>query len=370
LKKSLYIGLMSGTSMDGIDAGLFDIDERRCTVRATSKAIYPPELRQALHNASHDPRSCNVDTLGHLDNWVGECFRQAAEQLIKESGIDRTLVRAIGSHGQTIRHKPRAARPFTIQIGDPNLIAAGTGITTVADFRRRDLALGGEGAPLASAFHQCFMSDRSEHRVVLNIGGIANITILPADDAPASGFDTGPGNGLLDAWIQHNRNEAFDSGGRWAESGRIEPALLELLLGDPYFDLPPPKSTGFEYFNLQWLQDALSRSECEVAAEDVQATLAVLSARSIVTAIRRHAPATKRVLACGGGVHNASLVRRLGEELAPIRLDTTASVGIAPDWVEAATFAWLAQRCLDGQPGNLPTVTGASAATILGAIYP
>lgn len=360
---------MSGTSMDGIDAGLFAIDDRRCTLEAAETSDYPPELRQALHVATREPVGCTVDTIGHLDHWVGECFLKAAERLIEKSGIDRARVRAIGSHGQTIRHLPREERPFTMQIGDPNIIAAGTGITTVADFRRRDLALGGEGAPLASGFHRAYLSDPDENRVVLNIGGIANITILPAYGGTVSGFDTGPGNGLLDAWIQHAKNEPLDAGGRWGASGSIETTLLERLLEDPYFALLPPKSTGFEHFNLQWLQQSLSELEREPAAADVQATLTALSARSIAGAIRRHAPATERVLACGGGVHNEALIRSLATELGNVRLDTTAAAGIDPGWVEAATFAWLARRCLDRKPGNVPGVTGASAEAVLGAIY-
>lgn len=370
MKKPFYIGLLSGTSMDGIDAGLFSISERRCTLEAADSADYPAELRQALYTASRDPAACTVDVLGRLDHWVGECFLKAAERLIEKSGVERERVRAIGSHGQTIRHLPRAERPFTLQIGDPNLIAAGTGITTVADFRRRDLALGGEGAPLASGFHRAYLSDSRENRVVLNIGGIANITVLPAGGGTVSGFDTGPGNGLLDAWIRHTRNEPFDADGRWGESGQADPGLLAQMLEDPYFALPPPKSTGFEHFNLQWVQEAVARLPAEPAAADVQATLAALSARSIVDAIRRLAPATERVLACGGGVHNEGLMRRLAAELGTVRLDTTAAAGVDPAWVEAATFAWLAKRCLDGKPGNLPGVTGASAEAVLGAIYP
>lgn len=355
--------------MDGIDAGLFAITDRRCTLEAAESSSYPAELRQALHVATRNPAACTVDTLGHLDHWVGECFLKAAERLIEKSGIDRDHVRAIGSHGQTIRHLPRAERPFTLQIGDPNIIAAGTGITTVADFRRRDLALGGEGAPLASGFHRAYLSDADESRIVLNIGGIANITILPAYGGTVSGFDTGPGNGLLDAWIQHTKHEPFDADGRWSDSGQAEPELLGTLLQDPYFALLPPKSTGFEHFNLQWLQEILTRLPREPSAANVQATLAALSAQSIADAIRRHAPATERVLACGGGVHNDALMRRLAAELGPVRLDTTAAAGIDPRWVEVATFAWLAKRCLEGKPGNLPAVTGASSETVLGAVY-
>jgi anhydro-N-acetylmuramic acid kinase len=370
--KSLYIGLMSGTSMDGIDAGLFEIKNRSCVVKATSKTPYPTDLRRELQAAVRNAETCTVDDIGHLDHWVGECFMRATEQLIADSRVDKSHIRAIGSHGQTIRHQPRSTRPFTMQIGDPNLIAAGTGLTTVADFRRGDLALGGEGAPLAAAFHRWLWSKRRESRVVLNIGGIANVTILPAAGDAVTGFDTGPGNTLLDAWIEAQRNESFDDAGAWADSGRPIDALLERLLADPYFALHPPKSTGVEYFNLRWLDAAMSglASTDRLVAEDVQATLTVLTARSVADAVRQHAPATQRLLVCGGGVHNTSLMRHLQEQLPALRIESTARVGLDPDWVEAATFAWLAQRCLNRQPGNLPSVTGAAGFAVLGGIYP
>ncbi|MEX2124034.1 MAG: anhydro-N-acetylmuramic acid kinase [Woeseia sp.] len=368
---SLYVGLMSGTSMDGIDAGLFEIKERTCTTKATLSAEYPPELRSALLHASRSPGTCDLDTLGHLDNWVGECFTTVAGDLIAQNRIEKNLIRAIGSHGQTIRHQPRSERPFTLQIGDPNVIAAGTGITTVADFRRRDMALGGEGAPLTSAFHKWFLSDPKENRVVLNIGGIANITVLPAAEGTVFGFDTGPGNTLLDAWIQSRKDRKYDSNGDWGDSGRVSGELLDALLDDPYFRSPPPKSTGFEYFNLPWLHQSKSRvSKFEsVWDEDVQATLTALTARTIADAVGKHAAATRRVLVCGGGVRNAGLIRRLKELMPTVVVESTSGYGIDPGWVEAATFAWLAKRCLDGEPGNLPAVTGASRESLLGGVY-
>ncbi|HLU07861.1 MAG TPA: anhydro-N-acetylmuramic acid kinase [Woeseiaceae bacterium] len=367
----LYIGLLSGTSMDGIDAGLFEIGEHTCTTRSTLSVDYPQDLRAELQHASRHPGSCDVDAVGRLDTWVGECFMQAAQALLDESGVDRAEVRAIGSHGQTIRHLPRADRPFTLQIGDPNIIAAGTGLTTVADFRRRDLALGGEGAPLATGFHKWFLSDPDEHRVVLNIGGIANITMLPPQGGTVFGFDTGPGNTLLDAWVQSRKNLNFDSDGNWAGGGRVSEDLLSALLADPYFRCRPPKSTGFEYFNLAWLQRSLAGvTKLEsIWDEDVQATLVALTATTIANAIRQYAPGVKRVLACGGGVRNGLLMRRLKEQLPDAIVESTAGHGIEPEWVEAATFAWLAKRCLDRQPGNLPEVTGASAQTVLGGVW-
>jgi anhydro-N-acetylmuramic acid kinase len=263
-------------------------------------------------------------------------------------------------------------RPFTLQIGDPNIIAAGTGLTTVADFRRRDMALGGEGAPLATAFHKWFLADREENRVVLNIGGIANITVLPAAEGTVFGFDTGPGNTLLDAWIQSSRDRQYDSNGDWGSSGQVSSGLLNGLLSDPYFGSLPPKSTGFEYFNLEWLKRIIAgvSNLGSVGDEDVQATLTALTATSVAAAVRQYAPATRRLLACGGGVHNAGLMRRLKEQLPDVLVESTDDYGLDADWVEAATFAWLAKRCLDGEPGNLPEVTGASRATILGAVYP
>lgn len=365
---SLYIGLMSGTSMDGIDAAMVEFGDRRCKVIATYNHQYADELRSALLSAARDPAHFTIDMVGHLDNWVGESFRDAALNLIAEAAIDAGRIVAIGSHGQTIRHQPRVDRPFTIQIGDPNIIAAGTGVTTVADFRRRDLALGGEGAPLLPPFHHWLFSNADSHRVVLNIGGMANITVLPAGSGQITGFDTGPGNTLLDAWIQVSKEEKFDRDGAWAKSGKISSELLELLLRDPYFALPPPKSTGFEYFNLMWLRQALSEIG-EIADADVQATLCALTARSIADAIRKHAAATDELLVCGGGIDNSELIRWIASALPAVHVHSTADFGLEPDWVEAAAFAWLAKRCLDAEYGNLPAVTGASRAAILGGIY-
>ncbi len=366
---SLYIGLMSGTSMDGIDAVLVEFGNRRCQIIATLSQEYPDELRTALIAATREPEQCTIDTFGRLDNWVGESFRDAALKLISESKTDVEHIVAIGSHGQTLRHQPRVERPFTLQIGDPNIIAAGTGITTVADFRRRDVALGGEGAPLLPPFHHWLFSDKKINRVVLNIGGIANVTILPAGSDKVTGFDTGPGNILLDAWIQVSKGEKFDEDGNWARSGKISPQLLALLLRDPYFAEPPPKSTGFEYFNLMWLRQALSETG-DADEANIQASLCALTARSIADAIGTYAPDTTELLICGGGIDNAELLRWIASALPEVEAHSTAIFGLEPDWVEAAAFAWLARRCLDRKTGNLPGVTGADHADILGGIYP
>ncbi len=366
-RRRLFIGLMSGTSMDAIDAALVALGDRQCELLAVRATAYPPKLQERLLAASRRPGDCNVDEVCRLDREVGLAFRDAALGLLEASGTAGRDVVAIGSHGQTLRHQPRGAAPYTLQIGDPNLIAHGTGITTVADFRRRDLAAGGEAAPLAPAFHAWLFGDEAESRVVLNLGGFANVTLLPAGGEPG-GFDTGPANTLMDAWSRSCRDLPCDEDGRWASSGRVDEALLDGMLADPYFAAAPPKSTGFEYFNDDWLQAQLAAQPGSDPA-DVQATLCELSARTIADAVRRHAPGTGRVFACGGGVHNAELMRRIAAWLAPMPLATTAAAGLDPAWIEAAAFAWLAARRVDGLPGNLPGVTGAGAAVVLGGIY-
>jgi anhydro-N-acetylmuramic acid kinase len=353
--------------MDGIDAALVCLDDRRCDTIATTSYAYPQDLRQALIAASRKPDETTVDVIGELDHWVGTCFSDATKALLDSAATEPSSVRAIGSHGQTLRHRPHAERPFTLQIGDPNIIANSTGITTVADFRRRDLAAGGEGAPLTPAFHQWLFTDQNTDRVVLNIGGIANITILPADKSDVIGFDTGPGNGLMDAWTQQEQNRPFDDGGAWARSGEIQPELLAHMLTDPYFSLQPPKSTGFEYFNSDWLGTYASGNQ--YSAADIQATLLAVTAQSITAAIECYAPRSGEILVCGGGIHNISLMDSLQQLLASKKWSSTLDYGLDPDWVEAAAFAWLAKQTLSQQPGNLPTVTGATEPQVLGGIY-
>jgi anhydro-N-acetylmuramic acid kinase len=358
---------MSGTSMDGIDAALVALAERSCKVVAAYTTPYPEELREALQFASRSPDTCGLDEYGRLDQWVGESFRDATLQLLRDAGVRPASVAAIGSHGQTLRHQPRAARPFTLQIGDPNIVAAGTGITTVADFRRLDVALGGEGAPLAPAFHHWLFATEDQHRVILNLGGFGNITVLRADRSDVFGFDTGPGNTLMDGWCRRQLGQSYDADGHWAASGKVDAELLQSLLSDPYFSAAPPKSTGFEYFNDAWLDQRLGNIGRDAAA--VQATLCELTVRSVANAIAAHAPRTDEVLICGGGSHNAFLVSKLREACAPAKVESTTSYGIAPDWIEAAAFAWLAACRLAGQAGNLPSVTGAQSAGVLGGIY-
>jgi anhydro-N-acetylmuramic acid kinase len=361
-----YIGLISGTSMDGIDAVLVRFGDRSIEVIGAGTSLYPDALREELLGATRSPGSCTADVIGTLDHWVGECFRDAVLELLRETGVDPGNVRAIGSHGQTIRHRPDAERPFTLQIGNADIIAKGTGIDCVADFRNADLALGGQGAPLVPPFHEWLFRSADADRCVLNIGGIANYTFLPAAPGPIGGFDTGPGNTLMDAWIRRHHNVDYDEEGRWAASGATNPALLEAMLADPYFAAAPPKSTGFEYFNDDWLS-ALPGGDIDPA--DVQATLADLTATTIADAIAEHAAQARELLICGGGVHNRDLLRRLAARLPSMTLASTADFGLDPDHVEACAFAWLAMRSMNGEPGNSPEVTGASRAAVLGAIH-
>lgn len=364
----LYIGLMSGTSMDAIDAVLIDFSVGMRVV-ATHSSTLPATLRQKIADLCQTG-SDEVERMGHLDNELGEHFAAAAQGVLGNSTLLASDIRAIGSHGQTIRHRPHGAHPFTLQIGNPALIAERTGITVVADFRRRDIAAGGQGAPLVPAFHSGIFSSATRHRIVLNLGGIANITLLPAGDAAVSGFDTGPANILMDAWCQRHKHQAYDANGEWAASGCVNPALLTQLLAHPFFAQKPPKSTGREDFYLGWLEHELQKQEQLISVQDVQATLLELTAASIAAAIAGSGLSTGDLLLCGGGALNTTLWRRLQSMLPAWTLQSTADYGLAPTWVEAAAFAWLARQTLQGLPGNLAAVTGAAGPRILGGIYP
>lgn len=363
---ALYIGLMSGTSMDAVDAALLRFEPRLQLLGHHSLPL-PDALREALRRLAAERSPHPLQCLGELDAHIGELFAECTLALLKQSGLEGNEVAAIGSHGQTLYHAPHGDTPFTLQIGDANRIAARTGITTVADFRRRDIALGGQGAPLVPAFHKALWHSEEEDRAVLNIGGIANLSLLPAaPDVPVRGFDTGPGNTLMDAWCREQRGEPYDSGGAWAAGGEVDEALLSSLLSDDYFSASAPKSTGPEYFSSDWLKDRLS----DQPVQTVQATLLELTARSIAEALQREAPATRRLIACGGGINNSALMARLASLLPAVTVESSTAHGLDPQWVEAAAFAWLARETLAGRPGNLPEVTGASAACVLGAIYP
>ncbi len=368
---SLYIGLMSGTSMDGIDVALVSIDENESLeLLSTHSHQWPTELRQQLETLAL-PGDNEIDRLGDADAWAGEVFAESVIALLSKANIPAEQIKAIGSHGQTVRHRPHNLHPFTLQIGDPNRIAANTGITTVADFRRRDMAVGGQGAPLAPAFHQAVLSSADETRVIVNIGGIANLTILPRDASiPVIGFDSGPGNRLMDDWISREKSESYDNNGSWAASGVMSEELLSLLTNEPYFRREPPKSTGTEEFNLAWLMRRGGNLTGKLRPEDVQRTLLELTSVSIAQAVNKHAPDAEQLLVCGGGALNGALMQRIQAMLPEIRVGTTAECGIHPDWVEAAAFAWLAHRTLNGLSGNLTEVTGATKTVPLGCIYP
>ncbi len=362
-----YIGLMSGTSADAIDAALADISSDGLEILDYRQYPLAADLQQALRKIS---LSSSVEEITELDVLTGRHFGQAVVALLKVNGITAQQVRAIGSHGQTIMHLPGATPARTMQIGDPNQISSLTGITTVADFRRADMAAGGQGAPLAPAFHAWRLRSDLSNRIVLNIGGIANITILPAAHAgEVRGFDTGPGNTLMDAWIQQCLKQDFDELGRWAASGKVREDLIKLMLADNYFSAPYPKSTGKDHFNLAWLASFTEKTGKTYRKEDIQATLLELTAASIAYAISTSAPETEEVLTCGGGIHNPVLMQRLQSLLPGIAIKSTGDYGINPDAVEALTFAWLARQRLENIPANLPSVTGAKNPAILGGIY-
>lgn len=364
----LYLGLMSGTSADGIDAALVQFPEAGgCRFVFGHTHAWDPALRAELIALGEGGAVESLDTLGRIDAQIGITFAAAANALLDLSGVDRAQVRAIGSHGQTVRHRPLADPAFTMQLGDANRIAEATGITTVGDFRRRDVAAGGHGAPLMPAFHLAMLGTTDEDRAILNLGGIGNLTLIPRDGVPR-GFDTGPANALMDAWCQRHRGVPFDADGAFAASGTFDEALLARWLAEPWFALPPPKSTGREQFHLDWAEQALG--EGELAAADVQATLMELTAATVANALLAHLPEAKRVLVCGGGVRNSQLLRRLGARLPGVVIQSSAVHGLDPDFLEAMGFAWLAQRTLDGLPGNLPSVSGARGPRILGAIHP
>ena len=361
-----YIGLMSGTSVDSIDAVLVNFEGHGVEILSTYSHPFAETLQFALRKAAQTPPDQPIENIGSLDRQVGESLCDAALELLDRSGVSAGDVAAIGSHGQTVRHQPNALRPYTLQIGNPDTIATGTGITTIADFRSADIAAGGQGAPLVPPFHAWLFGEPARCRVILNIGGIANITILPGDASPVTGFDTGPGNTLLDGWIARHRGQTFDRDGAWAASGTCSDELLERLLAYGYFRLDPPKSTGLEDFNLDWLAgyDVDARDPA-----DVQATLAELTARSVALHVQAHAPAARDVFVCGGGAHNTDLMKRLARNLPATDVATTSALGLDPDWVEATAFAWLAMRTLRGLTGNLPSVTGASREVVLGTIH-
>ncbi|MDO9169437.1 MAG: anhydro-N-acetylmuramic acid kinase [Methylobacter sp.] len=363
----LYIGLMSGTSLDGIDAALVDFKDNKVKLIEFEYLPFPDEIQSTIQQLSKPDALISLKEYGTMDTRLGVLFAESVNSLLAKADIPASAVHAIGSHGLTIYHAPEIKLPFSLQIGDPNIITELTGITTVADFRRRDIAAQGQGAPLVPAFHQAVFHHPNEHRCIVNIGGIANITVLPKQlSAQVIGFDTGPGNTLMDLWIKLHQNLSYDKNGAWGQSGNIDHDLVALLKQDPYFNAAPPKSTGKEYFSLPWVYqyfDAFSYK-----AEDIQASLCFLTAITICDAIKKYAPATERVLICGGGIHNGYLLELIQQHLG-CPVESTEKYHLHPDHVEAMAFAWLARQTMNNLPGNLKEVTGAINSVILGGIY-
>ena len=362
-----YVGVMSGTSVDGLDVAVVDMTTGAPRITESTTVALPDALAAALVALS-SPGDDEIDRAGACDAAFGEFIGGAVLGCLDTWGISPVDIRAIGCHGQTIRHRPDSTPPFTMQIGDPNRVAETTGIDTVADLRRRDMAAGGQGAPLAPLFHDALFRDAERHRIVVNVGGIANATMLPAASDAILGFDTGPGNALLDAWSRHCTGEPYDRGGVWASQGEVAPRLLETLVRDGFVSREPPKSTGKERYNLNYV--IRMSAPFDYPPEDVQATLLDFTAWSIATAVERWGPGIGDVVVCGGGRHNHALMGRLAANLPGYGIFLSDDLGADGDGLEAAAFAWFAYRTLSEQPSNVPAVTGAKGPRVLGAIYP
>ncbi|MDZ4297490.1 MAG: anhydro-N-acetylmuramic acid kinase [Moraxellaceae bacterium] len=362
----LYIGIMSGTSIDAADAVLVDFSHNKPELLAHLSLPWPAAIRTKILTLAAGG-SEEIEAFGDVDILVARHFAELTAQLLASTPYTADDIRVIGCHGQTIRHRPNATRPFTIQIGDPNTLAEKTGIAVACDFRRRDLAAGGQGAPLVPAFHQAVFAHPQQTVVALNLGGIANISVMHPGK-PIRGYDTGPANMLLDAWCLNATGQHYDENGDWAASGEINDSLLKALLAHPYLQRPAPKSTGREEFGLSWLNSTLY-GQAALEANSIQATLCELTAISVAEAIKAEEACGQLVL-CGGGAFNGYLVSRLQHHLPTWQLCRSSDYGIDPQWVEACAFAWLAKQLIDHQAGNVPTVTGADRACVLGGIYP
>lgn len=363
---NIYAGLISGTSLDGVDVVIAEFGDRDCRIAAARTIAYPRRIAARLKALIESPQS-TLSEIGSVNVAVGRFFADCALAVLREAGVEAAAVAAIGHHGQTVYHQPDGPEPFSMQLGDASSIAAITGIATVADFRNIDIALGGQGAPLVPAFHEWLFATRDAPRIIVNIGGIANLTVLVPGE-PTLGFDTGPGNTLLDLWISRCKQQNYDDGGHWAAAGQVDTELLSRLLREPYFELDPPKSTGRELFNWAWLEGRLESSPGARTDADVQATLAELTAVTLAQALARLGHADYELIVCGGGSHNEYLLGRIGA-CTGRDVKTTTSYGIDPDWVEGAAFAWLARARISGNAGNVPTVTGARKSAILGGLY-
>lgn len=356
---------MSGTSGDGIDAALVCFENNRPKLIDSHFTPFEETLKNAF-TALFTPANNEIDRMGEADNHLGQAYLKSVENLLSKTGRTASSIKAIGLHGQTIRHRPNADSPFTLQIGNPYYLTHRLGIPVVNDFRRADMVQGGQGAPLAPLFHQALFASTEENRVIVNTGGIANISYL--DKAGnVFGFDTGPANCLMDSWIIRNRQESFDRNGRWASTGEVIHHLLDKWLADPYFEQKPPKSTGREYFTLQ--RFGAENQLDNFPAKDIQRTLCELTAVSISRAIHTYCPEAEQVFVCGGGSQNSLLMARI-EQTSGLPTESTAAIGVAPDWVEAVGFAWLAKACMSKTPINTSPITGSTTACILGAIHP
>ena len=369
-QSSLYIGLMSGTSLDGVDGVLVDFSQGTRVLQHASCG-FDAELRAELLALNTSGGQDELHRAALAANALVRHYANVVQQLLDASGVAASQVAAMGAHGQTVRHRPQMfdATGYTLQLNNPALLAELTGITVVADLRSRDVAAGGQGAPLVPAFHQGVFSLADQTALVLNIGGIANLSVLGSDGS-VLGFDTGTGNALMDAWCLRHTGKSYDEGGQWAARGQVLPALLEAMLSDPYLAQVPPKSTGRDLFHTDWLEQHLQRHAAQAAAVDVQATLTEFTAASGADAVQRFGKNGTELLVCGGGALNTYLMQRLAALLPGVKVTTTAERGLPPLEVEAAAFAWLARQCILGRPGNLASVTGARVPRILGAIYP
>ena len=358
---------MSGTSLDGIDVTLCDLNKAQCQVLATHFLAYPAALKTQLLQL-HSATNNELEISAIIENTLARLYAEAVNALLSKQNLQASVITAIGCHGQTIRHRPELG--FTLQIGNAALLAELTNITVVSDFRSRDIAAGGQGAPLVPAFHQAVFGSKQSNRALINIGGIANITYL-AKNGEVLGFDSGPGNMLLDAWTKQHTGRDYDADGAWAATGEVIESLLSQMLAEPYFALPPPKSTGRDLFNDAWLAQFLGKHHYR--PQDVAHTLVALTVRTIHDALAQYCGNINAVYLCGGGAHNRLLISHLKQLLANTSLDitlaTTAELGVGVDWVEAAAFAWLAKQTINHKPSNLPAVTGAKGLRVLGAIY-
>jgi anhydro-N-acetylmuramic acid kinase len=369
---AFYIGLMSGTSLDGVDGVLAEEAAEAGSPlqsRGHVHRAFPPALREELLTLNHSGAD-ELHRAALAANALVRLYADVVQALLQARGLPASAITAIGAHGQTVRHQPGAfdGTGYTLQLNHGALLAELTNIDVVCDFRSRDVAAGGQGAPLVPAFHAASFHQPGQARAVLNLGGIANLTLLSAEGG-VLGFDTGPANVLMDLWCQRHTGHGFDEDGRWAASGRVDAALLAACLAEPFFALPPPKSTGRDLFHAAWLDARLADGVARAPA-DVMATLAALTAHSVAAALHAQAPAAQALFVCGGGAHNGHLLGLLRQALPDMAVSSTATLGVAPDQVEALAFAWLAQACLTRRAGNVPAVTGARGARVLGAIYP